>query len=293
MRSRADRKLDAGREKGLKRTRLAHMESVLANLPPIVLVLAFAGFWIWEAAGAARSCTNGWSRRARNLFVSVLGIAIGAVASLALIASSALVGQLGWGLSAPSRLPAWMVAILGVALLDLADYWRHRISHSAPILWRLHRVHHSDPQVDVTTSFRSHPLEFLLRPVFLAVAVVGFGVPTLPLLLYPVLQLPVLVFQHANVALPSVLDRALSFVIVTPGMHLVHHSRAQPETDSNYSTFLSIWDRAFGSWKPSVAPTRLGLDGLDDDADQRLIGIFRQPWRDAAVRPRAITDPVK
>jgi sterol desaturase/sphingolipid hydroxylase (fatty acid hydroxylase superfamily) len=259
------------------------MEQAISNLPPIVLLLAFAGFWIWEAIGSARSNSRDWGRRGRNLFISAVGIAIGGFASAAMLTLSSLASDFRWGLAGVPFLPAWAVAALGVLLLDLTDYWRHRISHRIPVLWLLHRLHHSDPRIDVTTSLRSHPLEFLLRPLFLGPAIAVFGIPVLPLLLYPVLQLPVLVFQHANIRLPSALDGMLAWVMVTPAMHLVHHSRARPETDSNYSTFLSIWDRVFGSWKPSVPPVALGLDELDDDASQRILGMLSQPWREGAA----------
>jgi sterol desaturase/sphingolipid hydroxylase (fatty acid hydroxylase superfamily) len=255
------------------------MQETIARLPPIVLVLAFLAFWGWEGLGAARPQSADRGRRWRNIGISCVSFAMAGAAGGALLALPSLAGGSSWGIARAAPLQGWPGTVLGIILLDLADYWRHRISHAVPLLWRLHRLHHSDPVVDVTTSLRSHPIELALRPAFLAVAVVAFGIPPMSLLLYPVLQLPVLVFQHANIQLPPRLDRALAWLVPTPAMHLVHHSRLPAQTDSNYATFLSVWDRLFGSFQPSRAPRALGLDGLDSERDQSLLGMLRQPWR--------------
>jgi sterol desaturase/sphingolipid hydroxylase (fatty acid hydroxylase superfamily) len=139
-------------------------------------------------------------------------------------------------------------------------------------------VHHTDIAMDVTTTFRNHPVEMALRPLFLAVAVVAFGVPPLAVLIQPLLQLPVLVFQHANVKLPPALERVLSWLIVTPGMHLVHHSRTEPETNSNYATWISVWDTLFLT-REHASPAALGLDGHDTARHQTLFGMLATPWR--------------
>ncbi|WP_167448976.1 sterol desaturase family protein [Mesorhizobium hawassense] len=259
------------------------MDSLLSKLPPLVLLLAFLGIWIWEWLQAARPGKRDWRRGRRNLVISVLGIAAGGLTAGALLALSSTVEANHWGMAALG-LPFWITLVAGILLLDLADYWRHRISHAVPLLWRLHRVHHSDPQMDVTTSLRSHPLEAALRPAFLGTAILALGIPPLPVTLYPVIQLPVLIFQHANVALPKQVDSLLAWLIATPAMHVVHHSRWMPETNSNYSTFLTLWDRIFGSFRPSVLPRGIGLDGYDDEHSQTVLGLLLEPLRN---RPTA------
>ncbi|TIQ38337.1 MAG: sterol desaturase family protein [Mesorhizobium sp.] len=254
------------------------MDSLLSKLPPVVLLLAFIGVWMWEGLQAARPGKRDWRRGRRNLVISLAGIVIGGLTAGGLLALASAVETRHWGLAA-LKLPSWIVVAAGVLLLDLTDYWRHRISHAVPVLWRLHRVHHSDPQMDVTTSFRSHPLEAALRPVFLGAAILAFGIPPYAVMLYPVIQLPVLIFQHANIALPRQLDRRLAWLIATPAMHVVHHSRWMPETNSNYSTFLTLWDRIFGSFRPSVPPDGIGLDGCDDEASQTVLGLLLEPLR--------------
>lgn len=255
------------------------MEDAISKLPPVVLVTAYAAFWSWEALLSARKRTSEPRRRGRNLALSAIGVAIAGASGAGVLWLSALVASRGWGLLALANLPAWATTMAGILLLDLTDYGRHRLSHAAPLLWTLHRVHHSDPMVDVTTSLRNHPLEILLRALFLGASVVVFGIPPLPVLLQPLIQLPVIVFQHANIRLPPLLDRALAWVIVTPGMHLVHHSRAQREADSNYTTLFTVWDRLFRSFTPLRLPDRIGTDGLDQPRYQTFFGMLATPWR--------------
>jgi len=255
------------------------VKNILSLLPPLILLGAYVAFWAWEGISAAGPQSLGWRRRGRNLALSAFGLTIGGLSGGGLLALSATAEARNWALAAFAHAHPATVTVAGVLVLDFADYWRHRISHSVPLLWRVHRVHHSDARMDVTTSLRSHPLEFALRPFFLGTAIGVFGVPTLSVLLFPVLQLPVLVFQHANVRLPRQLERGLAWLIVTPGMHAVHHSRQVQETNSNYATFLSGWDRVFNSLRPSEPPAAIGLDGFDGEDAQSFLGMLREPWR--------------
>jgi sterol desaturase/sphingolipid hydroxylase (fatty acid hydroxylase superfamily) len=206
-------------------------------------------------------------------------IVIAAASGAAVLWVSAFAVEQRWGVMQWVDAPPVLACIVGVLVLDLADYVRHRLTHAVPLLWRLHRVHHSDLAIDVTTSLRNHPLEILLRPLFLSVAVLAFGISPLAVLLQPLIQLPILVFQHANIRLPPRLDRALAWMIVTPGIHLVHHSRVREEADSNYSTALTIWDRLFGSFRPAVPPAAIGIDGFEQPRDQTMFGMLATPFR--------------
>lgn len=255
------------------------MEAVLSKLPPAVLLVAYAVFWAWEGISAARANVPMPGRRWQNLCISAVSIFISAAAGFGLIAISAFVASRHWGFLGIISGPIWFGVAIGLVALDVVDYWRHRLSHRLGLLWRLHRVHHSDVAMDVTTSFRNHPIEMVIRPLFFMAAIPIFGVPPLSLVLQPLLQLPILVFQHANVRLPERLDRALALLLVTPGMHTVHHSRQKNQTDSNYSTWLSIWDRLFGSFTPFPIAVRIGLDGFDDPRAQTISGILATPWR--------------
>jgi len=150
------------------------------------------------------------------------------------------------------------MVLLGVLALDLMEYARHRLSHRVPLLWRLHRVHHTDVQVDVTTSLRSHPLEQALRPLFDAAAVLVVGIGPLALAVHAVVQIGTLLFQHANIALPPALDRALAWLIPTPAYHVVHHSLPRGPTHSNSGACLTIWTACSGPCSQARARSRSG-----------------------------------
>jgi sterol desaturase/sphingolipid hydroxylase (fatty acid hydroxylase superfamily) len=258
------------------------MNEMLARLPALIFVVLFGGLWMWEALATARPFDGDGLRRRRNLAISLVNFLLGGLAAATMLGASTWIAATGWGLAA---WPGSGIAVIGgVLLLDMTDYWRHRVSHRWPPLWRLHRLHHTDLRIDITTALRSHPIEQLLRPLFVVGAVVVFGIPPLAVLIYPLVGLPVLLFQHANVQLPAPLDRALVWLISTPSMHLVHHSRRAVETDSNYATGLTLWDRLFGTFSPSTSPHGIGLDGFDLPGHQTLGGMLRNPWESAPMR---------
>jgi sterol desaturase/sphingolipid hydroxylase (fatty acid hydroxylase superfamily) len=260
----------------------AATNDLFSKLPLVVLVVAFAAISFGEYLHAARPGRRGWRRVRRNLLISLTGIVVSGMTAGTLLGLSALVEDKHWGLSGATGVPAWILALAGLLLLDLADYWRHRLSHIVPALWRLHRVHHSDLKLDVTSSLRSHPLEFVLRPIVFGITIVTFGIPILAVLLHPILQLPVLIFQHANLRLPETVDSVLTALISTPAMHLVHHSCQTRETNSNYATLLTVWDRIFGSLHPSNPPEAIGLSGYNDERRQSLHGLLVEPWQNPA-----------
>jgi sterol desaturase/sphingolipid hydroxylase (fatty acid hydroxylase superfamily) len=184
-----------------------------------------------------------------------------------------------WG--ALSWLGAWPVGhTLGALLaLDLWTYWWHRLNHRVPILWRFHRAHHSDPQVDVTTASRFHLGEILLSNCLRIPLILMVGIRLEEIVIYETLLLAVIQFHHANIGLPVALDRLLRCLIVTPAMHKVHHSRVSVETDSNYSSVSSIWDRLFRSFRlrPDPRTIQFGLDDFSNPEDQTLAGILKTP----------------
>ncbi|MFV1995342.1 MAG: sterol desaturase family protein [Verrucomicrobiales bacterium] len=175
--------------------------------------------------------------------------------------------------------PGWVEALLAVLLFDFWTYWWHRFNHRIPFLWRFHRVHHSDPKMDVTTSNRFHVGEIFISAVLRIPLIVLFGAELWHLALYEALMFPIVQFHHANVGVPLWLDRGLRTVVVTPEMHKVHHSRYQPETDSNYTSMLSIWDRVFGSFRISedAGTISFGLDGYDSEEKQTVTGMLGTP----------------
>lgn len=170
--------------------------------------------------------------------------------------------------------------IMAILLLDLWTYGWHRANHRIPLLWRFHRVHHSDKHMDVTTASRFHIGEILLSSILRVPLILLLGISLPQLALYEILMFATVQFHHANIAVPKKADRVLRWFIVTPFMHKVHHSRYQPETDSNYASFLSIWDRIFRSFRYREDPHEIaiGLDEFSDVKSQKFSGMFKTPF---------------
>ena len=156
----------------------------------------------------------------------------------------------GWGLFNRLDWPAWVELVLAVLILDLAIWAQHLVTHKVPFLWRFHRVHHADRDMDVTTGFRFHPVEILASMGLKIGLVYLLGPSALAVLLFEILLSGTALFNHSNLALPGGLDRVLRLVLVTPDMHRVHHSVHREEHDSNYGFCLSVWDRIFGTHVP-------------------------------------------
>ena len=183
------------------------------------------------------------------------------------------------GLLNQLSLPLWGTALTAVLLFDFWTYWWHRFNHVIPFLWRFHRVHHSDPKMDVTSANRFHIGEIFISSVLRVPLIILFGAELWHLALYEALMFPIVQFHHANISLPPYLDRLLRIFIVTPNMHKVHHSRYHKETDSNYTSMLSIWDRLFGSFRLSKDPSSIqfGLKYFDGDNKQSVLGMLATP----------------
>jgi len=188
----------------------------------------------------------------------------------------------GWGLLPWLGAPAWVAFPTAVLLLDLAIYLQHLVFHRIPVLWRVHRAHHADLDLDVTSGSRFHPVEMVLSMLFKLAVVVALGAPTGAVLLFELLLNATAMFNHANVGLPPWLDRPLRWVIVTPDMHRVHHSIRPDETNSNFGFNIPLWDRVFGTYRQAPRDGHpemtLGLPDVRDPAGQRLDRMLLQPF---------------
>jgi sterol desaturase/sphingolipid hydroxylase (fatty acid hydroxylase superfamily) len=184
------------------------------------------------------------------------------------------------------NLPVWGIALAGILSMDFFGGWLvHWVEHNSPLFWRIHIVHHADNNVDVSSGLRHHPLEALNRWVFFTAGVFIMGLPIYAVLMGQTMMSMFTMFTHANIRLPEKLDRALSWVLVSPNMHKVHHHWKQPYTDSNYGTALSIWDRMLGTFK-YLPPKEIvyGLDRYyDNEKDEEMGSLIKSPFEDAAV----------
>jgi sterol desaturase/sphingolipid hydroxylase (fatty acid hydroxylase superfamily) len=170
---------------------------------------------------------------------------------------------------------------IGILALDFSSWLVHWVMHNQPILWRFHVIHHSDTKVDVTTGLRHHPGDSLLRGIFFLLLIFISGAPMYTVMIYQTLVVVSTAFTHANISLPKGVDKALSWVLVSPNMHKVHHHWKQPYTDTNYGAVFSIWDRVFRTW--SHLPTEQIKYGLDRyypaEKDESIGNLMSYPFR--------------
>lgn len=195
---------------------------------------------------------------------------------------AALVAQKGIGIFNWLAISEWAIFGLSILVLDLAIYWQHRLMHVVPVLWRLHKVHHADVDVDVTTALRFHPLEIIFSLGIKSTVVWIFGIPVEAIILFALLLNGMAMFNHANINLPLRLDRALRYFVVTPDMHRIHHSVIRREQDSNFGFNLSCWDRLFSSYRklPEHGQQKmlLGLYETNGQNTGSVIWMLKQPF---------------
>lgn len=256
------------------------LTSAWASVFYAAVILFALGELLVPAREGSRTLDRRWSTNiGLYLLNMLLHRFLGPLLAIA-IGYGALAGETG--LLAWLALPALPAIVVGILVLDLWKYLEHRLMHGVPLLWRLHLVHHSDIDVDFTTAERHHPLEVVIGTVGFVAVTVAFGIPPLAVALYALAATVVAVFSHANIRVARSLDRPLSWVIVTPAVHNVHHSAERAETDSNFGLMMTLWDRLFGTYTvdtPQTAAARqLGLEYFRDGRDGWLDRVLLQPF---------------
>lgn len=209
-------------------------------------------------------------------------------AVLRLLFIGAAVGAAEWasinnyGLFNAIETPLWLAVLLSFIILDFAIWFSHWASHKVPLLWAVHRMHHSDVDIDVSTAIRFHPIEIVLSMVWKIAIVVALGAPAIAVLIFEIVLNGAAMFNHSNLKIPVSVDRYLRWLIVTPDMHRVHHSAMHQETDSNYGFNLAIWDRLFNTYtdqpEKGHAGMTIGLDEWQDTRPTRLWWSLKVPF---------------
>ena len=225
-----------------------------------------------------------WKRWPSNLGIMALNtIMLRFLSPIAAVgvATSALIN--GWGIFNSTELHLWLEIILAIILLDAAIYFQHILFHAVPILWRVHRMHHTDIDFDVTTGGRFHPIEIILSMLIKFSVVLMLGVSPIAVIIFEVLLNATAMFNHSNICLPLVVERFLRLFIVTPDMHRVHHSIDTGEMNSNFGFSLPWWDRLFGTYcaqpKKGHIDMTFGTGAFRDPTDQRLVNMLIQPLK--------------
>ena len=201
------------------------------------------------------------------------------------VAVALIAAERGWGLFNTVGLPVTIVFVLTVILLDLNNYFQHWLMHRIPIFWRVHKVHHSDIDVDWSTAFRFHPGESILTLGLQAAVIILLGAPPIAVALYEIVFVISAFFVHANVVLPVEIEHRVRLILVTPDMHRTHHSSQRLECDTNYSGIFSWWDRWFATYTAEPLSCHLdmvlGLPQYRDGKEQNLFWLLKLPFKGA------------
>lgn len=266
------------------------MESLITyfeNIPSLhrslILVGGITFFWVLEGIIPLFSVSyKKWKHAIPNFFFTLTTIIVNFPLAFLLLKTSDWTVDNNFGIiNWLPEMPFWLYVLLGVMLLDLIGaYTAHLVEHKVKPLWMVHLVHHSDHHVDTTTANRHHPLESLIRYTFTLIGVFAVGAPIGVIMLYQSLSVVLSQFNHANISLPRKLDSALSWLIVSPDMHKVHHHFVLPYTDSNYGNIFSIWDRLFGTYM-ELDPEKItyGVDTFPDEKENSsILGLLKQPF---------------
>ncbi len=228
------------------------------NLAPSGLALSVLLFVILAILEAVfprkkRTMPRGQRWRTNGIIILVDTLALRLMGPIAAIAAASFAEQVDFGLFNWVDFPAWLEFGLALILLDLAIYAQHVLAHRIPLLWAVHKVHHADRDIDVTTAVRFHPVEIILSMLYKSVVVLLLGPTPFAVFVFALLLNLFAMFNHANLRLPPPLDRILRLFVVTPDMHRVHHSTLVTETDRNFGFSIALWDRLFGTYTAQPA----------------------------------------
>ncbi|MBT8304751.1 MAG: sterol desaturase family protein [Bacteroidia bacterium] len=267
------------------------MESIIdyfTNIPSphraLIVIGGLTFFWLLEGAVPLFKFNyKKWRHAVPNIFFTLTTIAINFALAFLLLSTADWVvandfGIINW----MPDMPLWAYVLIGVLLLDfIGAYLAHYVEHKVKPLWMIHLVHHTDHKVDTTTANRHHPLESMIRFSFTLLGVFIIGTPIGIVMLYQAMSLIATQFSHANIKLPKKIDNALSWVIVSPDMHKVHHHYVLPYTDSNYGNIFAIWDRIFGTFMTlDTDKIEYGVDVFPNEAENsNIVDLLKQPFQ--------------
>lgn len=249
---------------------------------PWLIAITLALFWFLESSRPLFPGRKGrLSHGLANLTLAACNAALSFGCAFALLALTELAHAHQFGLLPLLSLPDWVSWVAALILLDCWQYWWHRLNHRLPLLWRFHAVHHADAELDVTSGLRFHTMEIFFSHLARLLVLPLLGITLPQVLLYETLVLPIILFHHSNLRLPPRLESILRTVIITPGLHVLHHSRYQPETDSNFASGLSLWDRLFRTrrTRPDPENVQLGLDHWERPQWRTILGMLAAPFR--------------
>ena len=265
-------------------TIITYFETIPSSHRSLILVGGITFFWLLEGTlPLFKFDYKKWKHAFPNFFFTATTIIINFSLAFLLLKSSNWVQVNNFGIiNWIPNLPLWLYVILGVLLLDFfGAYLAHFVEHKVKPLWMIHLVHHTDHKVDTTTANRHHPLESMIRFAFTLFGVFVVGAPIAIVMVYQSMSLIFTQFTHANIKMNKNVDKALSYVIISPDMYKIHHHNMLPYTDSNYGNIFSIWDRIFGTYLYLEREKIVyGVDTFPDEkTNSSLVELLKQPFQ--------------
>ena len=265
-------------------TIITYFETIPSSHRSLILVGGLTFFWMLEGAVPLfKFKYKKWRHAVPNIFFTITTIIINFVLAFLLLRSSDWVRANNFGiLNWMPEMPLWLYIILGVLFMDFfGAYIPHFVEHKVKPLWMVHLVHHTDHYVDTTTANRHHPIESVIRFVFTLFGVFVIGVPMGIVMLYQSMSLIATQFTHGNIKLPKPVDKILSYFLVSPDMHKIHHHYMLPYTDSNYGNIFSVWDRLLGTYMYLDREQLVyGVDVFPDEIENGRVGsLLKQPFQ--------------
>ncbi|MDO1501246.1 sterol desaturase family protein [Winogradskyella maritima] len=261
-----------------------YFETIPSSHRSLILVGGITFFWLLEGAvPLIKFNYKKWRHALPNLFFTATTIIINFGLAFLLLGTADWVVANDFGLiNWLPEMPLWLYVFLGVLFLDFfGAYLAHLVEHKVKPLWMVHLVHHTDHKVDTTTANRHHPIESVIRFSFTLLGVFLVGTPIAIVMLYQAMSLIFTQFTHANIKMSKKLDKAISYVLISPDMHKIHHHYRLPYTDSNYGNIFSVWDRLFGTYRYMEREDIVyGVDVFfDEDANGKIGTLLKQPFQ--------------
>ena len=223
------------------------------------------------------------NRRLNNIAVVIIStFSVRVLVPLLPVGMALYAAENSWGLFNLLELPMWFVFPLSLLILDCVIYFQHRLFHAVPMLWRLHRMHHTDVEFDFTTAIRFHPIEIILSILVKLIVILLLGAPAIAVIVFEILLSSTALFNHSNINISTSIDKILRWFIVTPDMHRVHHSVYREETDSNFGFNIPWWDRIFGTYcaqpRDGHLDMSIGIEIFRAEKDTRIDKLLIQPF---------------
>ncbi|MGB0892433.1 MAG: sterol desaturase family protein [Flavobacteriaceae bacterium] len=255
----------------------------LTSLQKLIWIISCLSiFWIFEGIYPLRKHQyNKWKHAKTNLILLLSTMIINVVFGIVTVGIFSWIETNQFGLLYLIDVPVWAEIIIAVMLLDfVSQYCVHYLLHKVPFMWRFHTVHHSDTHVDVTSGTRHHPIDFIFRETFALIGIVIAGLPIAYYLIYRISTVFFTYFSHADIQLPKKLDKAISYIFITPDTHKFHHHHVMPWTDTNFGNIFSFWDRIFGTYiYQDTKDIVYGVDILDADKSEDILYQLKAPFK--------------